>query len=96
MTKLLRLISFLEGVSFVLLLLVAMPLKYYFDKPFLIFPAGMFHGLMFVSFIVVLLITCQVRGWSLKPFLLGLVAAVVPFMPFWFERYVHKLDKDGE
>ncbi len=87
----LRLMSFLEGISFIVLLFIAMPLKYQFDKPFLVPYAGMVHGVLFIAFLVVLLVVCQVRGWSLKVFLIGLVASVVPFMPFWFERYIHRL-----
>lgn len=92
MTKLLRLVSFLEGVSFILLLGIAMPLKYMMGKPFLVLYAGMFHGVMFVLFIVLLLLACQVKGWSLKVFVIGLVASVLPLVPFWFERYIHKLE----
>lgn len=98
MTKFLRLISFLEGVSFLLLLGIAMPLKYMFDKPFLVPYAGMFHGVMFVGFVVLLLVVCQVKRWSLSVFLLGLVASLLPFMPFWFERHIHRLElaEDGQ
>ena len=92
MTYVLRIISFLEGVSFLLLLGVAMPLKYFFDQPFLVPYAGMFHGVMFVAFLIVLLITCQVKGYDLKVFVIGLIASFLPFLPFWFERYVHRLD----
>ena len=42
--------------------------------------------------IVLLLLACQVKGWSLKVFVIGLVASVLPFVPFWFERYIHKLE----
>lgn len=92
MTTFLRIVSFLEGVSYILLLGIAMPMKYMFDKPFLVPYAGMFHGVMFLGFVILLLVVCQVKGWSLKVFILGLVASVVPFMPFWFERYVYRLD----
>lgn len=92
MVQLLRLVSFLEGISFILLLGIAMPLKYMMDKPFLVPYAGMFHGLMFIAFVALLLMVCQIKGWSLKVFLLGFVASLLPFMPFWFERYVHRLD----
>lgn len=87
----LRLISFLEGISFIVLIFIAMPLKYKFDQPFLVPYAGMAHGVLFIIFIVVLLVVCQVRGWSLKVFLIGLIALILPFAPFWFERYVHRL-----
>lgn len=92
MTQFLRLVSFLEGLSFLLLLAVAMPLKYLLDEPFLVPYAGMFHGVMFVGFIVLLLVVCQVKGYSLKVFLLGLLASIMPLMPFWFERYIHRLE----
>lgn len=96
MTKFLRLISFLEGVSFIFLLGFAMPLKYVFDKPFLVPYAGMFHGVMFVGFLVLLLVVCQVKRWSLSVFLLGLLASVVPLMPFWFERYIYRLEQEQQ
>lgn len=92
MIRLLRLVSFLEGVSFVLLLGIAMPLKYWLDMPTFMPYAGMFHGVMFLGFIILLLVVCQAKGWSLKVFLLGFVASIVPLMPFWFERYVHRLE----
>ncbi len=87
----LRLLSFLEGVSFVVLLFIAMPLKYKFNQPFLVPYAGMAHGVLFIAFIVVLLVVCQIKGWSLKVFLMGLIASIVPFAPFWFERYIRRL-----
>lgn len=92
MTKFLRLMSFVEGVSFLLLLGIAMPLKYLFNQPFLVPYAGMFHGVMFVGFVVLLLVVCQVKRWRLSVFLLGLVASLLPLMPFWFERYVRQLE----
>lgn len=96
MTTFLRIVSFLEGVSFILLLGIAMPMKYMFDKPFLVPYAGMFHGVMFLGFVVLLLVACQVKGWSLKVFLLGFVASLLPFAPFWFERYIYRLELDDE
>lgn len=87
----LRIVSFLEGLSFLLLLGVAMPLKYKFDMPQFVPYAGMTHGVLFISFIVILLIVCQLQKWSLKVFLFGLIASILPFMPFVFERYIHKL-----
>lgn len=92
----LRLISFLEGVSFIVLLGIAMPLKYKFDKPFLVPYAGMAHGVLFIAFIVALLVVCQLRQWSLKVFIIGLVASVLPFAPFLFERYIHRLALEDE
>lgn len=96
MIKVLRLVSFLEGLSFLLLLGVAMPLKYWFETPQFVPYAGMFHGVMFLSFLALLLVACQIKRWSLKVFLLGLMASLLPFMPFWFERYIYHLDTQDD
>ncbi|MDO4897107.1 MAG: DUF3817 domain-containing protein [Moraxella sp.] len=93
MIKVLRLMSFLEGVSFLLLLGIAMPFKYWLDMPQFVPYAGMFHGVMFLGFLVLLLVACQVKRWSIQVFLLGFMASLLPFMPFWFERYIHRLDE---
>lgn len=86
----LRLISFLEGVSFIVLLGIAMPLKYMFDKPFLVPYAGMAHGVLFIVFIVALVIVCHRQKWGIGTLLFGIVASVLPLMPFVFERYIAK------
>lgn len=86
----LRMISFLEDLSF-LVLFVAMYIRHTnYDYGYLVRYAGMTHGLLFIAFIVILLIVCQRQKWSVVVFLLGLVASVIPFMPFVFERYIHK------
>lgn len=89
----LRLVSFLEGLSFLFLLGIAMPLKYYADNPILMPYAGMLHGVLFIAFIVVLLVVCQRQKWSITVFLLGLIAAFLPLAPFLFERYIAKISQ---
>lgn len=88
--KHLQLVSILEGISFLLLLGVAMPLKYMFDNPVLVPYVGMAHGVLFIAFLVVLLVVCQRMGWSLLVFVVGLLAAILPFAPFLFERWIAK------
>ena len=48
----LRLIAWIEGISFLLLLFVAMPMKYLADRPSMVRILGMAHGLLFVLFIL--------------------------------------------
>ena len=60
----LRLVSALEGVSYFLLLFVAMPLKYGFDWPVAVKAAGAGHGWLFVAFVVALAVATVKRGWS--------------------------------
>ena len=49
--KTLRLVGLLEGISFLLLLFIAMPVKYMMDNPILVKYIGMGHGVLFVLFL---------------------------------------------
>jgi integral membrane protein len=59
-----RLIAFLEGLSFVLLVFVAMPLKYWAGVPLAVRIVGMAHGLLFLVFLGSLFDVAVKRGWS--------------------------------
>lgn len=48
--KALRLVGFLEGLSFLLLVFIAMPMKYIWDQPLLVKYVGMGHGVLFIVF----------------------------------------------
>ena len=86
--KTLRLVGFLEGISFLLLLFFAMPLKYIWDNPIYVKYVGMGHGLLFIVFLAILFIVGQKQKWPLKMLILGLIASILPFGPFVFD---HKL-----
>lgn len=86
--KALRLVGFLEGLSFLLLVFIAMPMKYIWDQPLLVKYVGMGHGVLFIVFLLVLFAVCERQKWSLKMFLLGFMASILPFGPFFFD---HKL-----
>lgn len=92
--KALRVISIMEGISFLLLLGVAMPLKYMWSNDMLIRPIGMAHGVLFLVFLVVLLVVCQKEKWSLSMFVMGLVASLLPFAPFLFDMKLRKLQQE--
>ena len=72
----LRFVGTLEGISFLLLLGVAMPIKYIWGNPVLVKYIGMGHGVLFVLFLVMLLVVCHRMKWSLSIFNLGLIAAI--------------------
>jgi integral membrane protein len=79
-------IAFLEGLSFVLLLFLAMPLKYWAGMPMAVRIVGMAHGLLFVAFIASLFDVALKRGWSPARWGLAFVASLVPFGTFAFDR----------
>ncbi|MEL7363380.1 MAG: DUF3817 domain-containing protein, partial [Bacteroidota bacterium] len=82
----LRLAGLVEGTSFLVLLFIAMPLKYLADKPEAVSVVGWVHGVLFVLFGVALLIAMQDEGWSLKKAAVIFHAAVVPFGPFVIDK----------
>ena len=82
----LRAISILEGVSLLLLLGVAMPLKYLAHEPAAVRVVGLIHGVLFVAYVLLLIQNTIERRWSVGKFGLGLVLSVLPFGAFYAER----------
>jgi integral membrane protein len=81
----LRLVAFTEGVSFLVLLFVAMPLKYFAGMPFAVRVAGSIHGVLFIAFVLVLIWASVVRRWPFHRSLLAFVSSIVPFGTFAFD-----------
>lgn len=88
--RLLRAVGLLEGLSFVLLLFVAMPLKYVWDQPAAVRWVGMGHGVLFVALVVLVLQVGPSRGWPWRRMAAGVAAAFVPFGPFLFDRTLQR------
>ena len=83
---LLRIIGLLEGVSFLILMGIAMPLKYIWDMPEMIYSTGMAHGLLFVAYEGLALSLKSTRGWTFKQWLIIAFCALLPFGPFYVEK----------
>ena len=90
--KTLRWVGLLEGISFLLLLFIAMPMKYIWGNPILVKYVGMGHGVLFIAFLAVLFIVCEKQKWSLSMFVMGLIASILPFGPFLFDMKLKKLE----
>jgi integral membrane protein len=85
-----RMIGIAEGISFLVLLLIAMPLKYIFNFPEAVKVIGWLHGALFVAFIY---FAFEVMGSLKKNFLWLLKAFVAAFFPlgtFIFDRQLKK------
>ncbi len=78
----LRVIGWWEGWSFLLLLGVAMPLKYFAGLPLAVSVVGMAHGALFMLYVVIALHTALDRNWPWTRTALVLVASVLPAGPF--------------
>lgn len=85
-----RMVGIAEGISFLVLLLIAMPLKYIFNFPLAVKFTGWAHGALFIAFIY---LAFEVMGTCKKNFswfLLAFVAAFVPLGTFIFDRQLKK------
>ncbi len=82
----LRLVGFLEGLSYLALLLVAMLLKHFFGVPIAVRIAGSVHGLLFLLFVSALFRVAVERGWPLRRSLAAFGASLVPFGTFALDR----------
>ena len=91
----LRLLSIIEGASTLLLFGLAMPLKYFADMPLAVRIVGSIHGLLFVCLTIAFLLAIQRVPISKGLATAGIVAAVLPFGPFVFDRWLVKLE-NGE
>lgn len=85
-----RWISLIEGISFLVLLLIAMPLKYMFDYPIVVKYVGWAHGALFLIYIYIVFPTAHKLKWNFTRTFFALVASVLPFGPFIFDRNLKK------
>ncbi|MBA3539383.1 MAG: DUF3817 domain-containing protein [Deltaproteobacteria bacterium] len=81
-----RLVSVLEGMSYVGLMAVAMPLKYLADMPGAVRVVGGIHGGLFVLFAIALAAVTRQQRWALRASALAMIAAVLPLGAFWLEH----------
>ncbi|MDT0676907.1 DUF3817 domain-containing protein [Autumnicola musiva] len=79
-------ISILEGISFLVLLFLAMPLKYFFDNPEPVRYVGMAHGILFIAYVVGALLLYNAMQWRIKDLAFILLFSLVPFGPFYVEK----------
>jgi integral membrane protein len=90
----LRTIALIEGISFLILLFIAMPLKYIWGQPQAVRIVGMAHGILFVIFCVALLYVTIVAKWPLSRAALLFLASIIPFGPWLIDRRMKDYEAD--
>lgn len=85
-----KVIGYLEGISFLLLLGIAMPLKYIWGMDMAVTIVGGAHGGLFVLYVAAIFYMMLRVRWSLWTALLAFIASIVPFGPFIFDAKVLK------
>jgi len=86
MLNVFRIVSYLEGISYLLLLFVGVPLKYFGGNDVLVKSLGMPHGLLFISYVLLAFFIKPQYNWSNKDFLIILIASVIPFGTFYIDK----------
>ena len=85
-----KLVNKIEGISFIILLFVAMPAKYYFGYPIATKVVGMIHGILVFSFIYQIIEAKKEAGFSLKETALYSALSLVPFGSFYTDKLLAK------
>ena len=86
----LRLLAILEGISYILLLGVCMPLKYVWDIPEPTYPVGLAHGVLFVAYCIWVLIVGIQKKWSFIIIFLAGLASLLPLGTFVADAKIFK------
>jgi integral membrane protein len=81
-----RIIALAEGTSFLVLLLIAMPMKYALEMPMINKVVGWIHGVLFILYVVMGLHAAIDEEWSPGFMLVAFVASLVPGGTFWLDR----------
>jgi integral membrane protein len=86
MIKLFRLITLLEGSSYLLLLFVAVPLKYLLGDESYVKLLGMPHGVLFIAYIILSFVMRKKMNWNTTSFIIILLASIIPFGTFYVDK----------
>jgi len=89
-----RIVAFWEGISYLVLLFVAMPLKYGFGADMAVRVVGMAHGVLFLAYCLTLALAARRLGARLS--LLAFVISFVPAGTFWLEGRLRRDDRELE
>lgn len=86
MKSIFRIVSFLEGISYLLLLFVATPIKYLQGNPEYVKILGMPHGILFMLYIVLAIVIKKEMNWNNKSLGIILLCAIIPFGTFYVDK----------
>ncbi len=85
-----RVIALAEGVSFLTLLFIAMPMKYFMGMPEVVRVVGSTHGVLFVLYVGLLAMLHFRQRWSFIFSLYALIASVIPFGTFMLDKHLRE------
>jgi integral membrane protein len=86
----LRIVGIAEGISFLVLLLIAMPLKYYMNMPLAVKYVGWAHGVLFIAYVIAVFLAIKAMRWNWFSVLVALGASLLPFGTFVLDKELKK------
>lgn len=89
----LRMVGISEGISYIVLLFIAMPVKYIAGNPAAVWYVGWVHGLLFMLFILALITVKINMEWGFKKTAIAFIAALMPFGTFILDKSLRKQEK---
>ncbi|WP_179006990.1 DUF3817 domain-containing protein [Winogradskyella forsetii] len=81
-----RIIALLEGVSYILLLFIASPLKWFYNEPTYVEWLGMPHGILFMAYVVIAILISSDMKWPTRTLWVVLLASVIPLGTFYIDK----------
>ena len=85
MTRIFRIVAFLEGVSYILLLFLAVPIKYWGGDEQWVKLLGMPHGILFFGYVVIAILLKSSEEWNFRELLIILTCSILPFGTFYVD-----------
>jgi integral membrane protein len=90
-----RVAAWVTGTGLLVLVFIAMPLKYFFGEPRPVALVGMLHGFLYMAYIVCTLILAERCRWRPLDALVILLAGTIPIASFVAERQVTRRVREG-
>ena len=84
--KIFKITALLEGVSFILLLFIATPIKYLYEDPQYVKLLGMPHGILFMAYVALAFMLKKDLNWTNRQFKIILLDSIIPFGTFYIDR----------
>lgn len=85
-----RVTALAEGTSFLILLCIAMPMKYFMGMPLAVRIVGLIHGILFLLYVGQLARLRTTYQWDNRFCIQAFVASILPFGTFLFDRYLRE------
>ena len=86
MKHIFRIVGLLEGLSYLLLLFIAVPMKYMMEDASYVKLLGMPHGILFMLYIVLAIVLKSAQKWSFATLMVIIIASIIPFGTFYIDH----------